>query len=82
MAEHPTSRADELTRKWTGWSSFETLLKSPDDPSYFPTLAPPRGRSKAAQLESAELGELADLYDQAQAERGDPRRAYRGRQQG
>ena len=75
------ARADYLTRRWTGFHSFVDLLNSVDDPVYFPTLIPPRGRSKSAQEEAAEFAELADLYDAAQAARGDARRAYRGRAQ-
>ena len=75
------SRADYLTRRWTGIHTFVELLNPVDDPAYIPSLIPPRGRSKAAQEEASEFAELADLYDAAQAARGDTRRAYRGRGQ-
>lgn len=72
-----TDRADELTRRWTAWPSFRAMLDSTDDPAYVPTLQGPSGRSKNATRERDEMTELADLYDQAQAARGDARRAYR-----
>lgn len=72
-----TDRADELTRRWTAWPSFRAMLESVDDPAYVPTLQGPPGRSKAATQEREEMTELADLYDQAQAAKGDARRAYR-----
>ncbi len=71
-------RADELTRRWTAWEGFRALLESSGDPDYRPTLQGPPGRSQAAKQEREEMRELADLYDAAQAARGDSRRAYRG----
>lgn len=72
------TRADELTRRWTAWPSFQAMLEAKDDPTYFPTLCGPEGKSMGAIQERAEIEELADLYDQAQASRGDMRKAYRG----
>lgn len=71
-------RADELTRRWTAWPSFDAMLNSKDDPTYFPSLSGPRGGSKSDKLERKEMEELADMYDRTQALRGDKRRAYRG----
>lgn len=71
-------RADELTRRWTAWDGFRALLDPPGDPTYLPTLQGPPGRSQAARIEREEMRELADLYDAAQAARGDSRRAWRG----
>ena len=64
------ARAQELTTRWTAFDAFADLLRgSHEGPScgYRPTL------SKA----NRETLELADLYDAAQVERGDPRRANR-----
>ena len=64
------ARAQELTTRWTAFDWFADLLRgSHEGPScgYRPTL------SKAHR----ETVELADLYDAAQVERGDPRRAHR-----
>ena len=69
---------DELCKRWTSWVSFQALLAAKDDQLYCPTLIPPRGRGKAARQEREDLAALADAYDAAMAERGDPRRAYRG----
>ena len=76
LARTVGTRADLLTRRWTAWPSFEAML-TPTDATYFPTLEGPPGRSKAAKQEREELAELADLYDNAQAARGDARRAFR-----
>lgn len=56
---------DALTRRVTSFRSFDELVDAAD---YVPTLAG----------EDAQELELADLYDAAQARRGDTRRAYRG----
>ena len=76
LARTLETRADLLTCRWTAWPSFEAML-TPTDTTYFPTLEGPPGRSKAALQEREELAELADLYDKAQAARGDARRAFR-----
>ena len=76
LAHTIETRADQLTRRWTAWPSFEAML-TPTDATYFPTLEGPPGRSRAAKQEREELAELADLYDRAQAARGDARRAFR-----
>lgn len=62
----PTDNPDALTRRVTSFRSFADLT---DAPGYSPTLAG----------EDAEELELARLYDEHQARRGDTRRAYRGR---
>jgi hypothetical protein len=64
------ARAQELTTRWTAFDCFADLLRgSHEGPScgYRPSL------SKAHR----ETQELADLYDAAQVERRDPRRAHR-----
>jgi hypothetical protein len=63
---HPTSRADSLTQTHTAFESFQAMLNAK---GYRPTLRPDI---------HPDLAELADLYDQAQAQRGDSRRAFRG----
>lgn len=63
-----SDRADQLTRDLTiGFSGFAALLNARG--GYYPTLR--------ADLDGRNA-ELADLYDAAQAQRGDPRRAFRG----
>lgn len=66
-------RADKLTRALTGFSSFFDMLQAAGN--YRPSIhCSTRNRDEAHRRE---LQELADLYDQAQAARGDARRAYR-----
>jgi len=55
---------DWLTRKHTAVATFEELLQAGG--RYRPTI----------QLRNAETRALAAAYDQVQAQRGDPRRAY------
>lgn len=67
------SEADALVAQLGGaWPSFQALLEAAGD--YEPTLAPNSGDLERDQAALR----LADLYDQAQAARGDARRAYRG----
>ena len=62
---------DTLTQAATGWFEFEELIDVRDRwHGYIPVID---GQDPASFL-------LADLYDQAQAERGDPRRAARIRE--
>ena len=67
------TRADQLTRKYTACSSFADLIESQAG-DYRPTLSS-AGRDPRTR---GEITELADLYDEAMAARGDPRRAWRG----
>jgi hypothetical protein len=62
-----TNRANELTTKHTAFKNFSRMLNAAG--GYSPTLRPDI---------DPELAELADLYDAAQSDRNDPRRAYRG----
>lgn len=57
---------DEITRKLSSFVTFEELLGAAG--GYRPTIHP----------DSPDKVRLADAYDAAQAERGDPRRAFRG----
>lgn len=67
---------DNLTLELTAWSSFDAMLDAAD---YRPTLlVRPYNRSSAEIRRAARTEVLADAYDAAQADRGDPRRAYRG----
>jgi hypothetical protein len=59
--------ADELTVKLTAFSSFRDMVER-TAPTYRPTIRPYTWRERL----------LADLYDQAQERRNDPRRAYVG----
>jgi len=69
------------TRRWTAFPSFACLLASRQQAgeavatSYWPSLYPGRHHTP---VEVAEVRALADAYDAAQTERGDPRRACRG----
>jgi hypothetical protein len=56
---------DLLSRHATAYRSFQDLLDAEHD--YFPTL----------DMRDPDAALLADFYDQAQEERGDPRRAFR-----
>ncbi|MFO0578959.1 MAG: hypothetical protein U1A78_33565 [Polyangia bacterium] len=67
-------RADELTQRRHACRSFEELLNTV--PQYWPRLDCSL-RFTRDPVERAENQELADLYDRAQALRGDPRRATR-----
>lgn len=66
METQVESRLDHLTRKYTGFQSFDAMLEPHTD--YFPSLGP---------MVNPELKEIADAYDAAQTARGDHRRAYR-----
>ena len=59
--------ADELTRTLTAFESFSAMVEK-TAPSYRPSIYPLTWRERL----------LADLYDQAQEKRDDPRRAYVG----
>lgn len=61
-----TETLDEITRQLSAFRNFEALLDTAG--SYRPTIYP----------ETADHNILADAYDQAQEERGDTRRAFRG----
>jgi hypothetical protein len=64
------ARAEELTKKLTAFNTFEDMLRGSHDgttTSYRPSLT----------KRNAEARELADLYDMAQEDRDDSRRAYR-----
>lgn len=61
-----SSHADELTRRFTEFPDFAALVGK-TAPDYVPTLVG----------DEPEMAELADLYDEAQAARGDKRRAQR-----
>ncbi|HEY0944249.1 MAG TPA: hypothetical protein VGD81_03250 [Opitutaceae bacterium] len=67
-----TRVADLLVRRHTAFASFEELLTAPGH--YRPTIT----EHGKLPLDAAECRALADLYDAAQMERGDWRRAYRG----
>ena len=57
---------NEITRKYTAFETFEAMVNA--EGSYRPTL-------RAESIH--ELKILADYYDQAQEDKGDPRRALR-----
>lgn len=63
---------DWLTRKLTGAESFQGLLTA--NGTYRPTIIVRKGTSDGWMYEV-----LAEAYDEAQRERGDKRRAHRGR---
>ena len=65
------SRADHLTATHTAFPDFADLIFAGHG-HYFPSL-----QTIGKGQETAERAELADLYDQAQAARGDRRRAFR-----
>ena len=58
------AEAESLTATLTAFDSFDDLLNAPG--GYRPSLTRPCQQT------------LADLYDDAQKRRGDPRRAFRG----
>ena len=64
------ARADELTQRWTAFDSFADLLRGSHT-------GPACGYRPSLRKDNRETRELADLYDAAQIERGDPRRAAR-----
>lgn len=74
LSEAELARADELTQRRHACRSFEELLNTV--PQYWPRLDCSL-RFTPDPVERAENQELADLYDRAQALRGDPRRATR-----
>ena len=65
------SRADHLTTTHTAFADFADFIFAGHG-HYFPSL-----QTIGAGKETAERAELADLYDQEQAARGDRRRAFR-----
>jgi len=75
--------ADQLTRRHTAFESFESLIKAPD--GYRPSIQSesagacllPCGIRITTRNRRQELRRLADLYDEAQRNRGDHRRAWR-----
>ena len=64
------ARAEELTQRWTAFDCFADLLRGSHE-------GPTCGYRPSLRSNNRETRELADLYDAAQVERGDPRRAYR-----
>lgn len=77
MAARPAAianLADKLTRELTAFRSFDEMLTAPGN--YRPTLM--CHPDDFSSRDGCRLMYLADLYDAAQRERGDPRRAYRG----
>lgn len=67
-AAHRVQILDHLTRELTAARSFEELLATEPCNTYRPTISASRNWRYAA---------LAEAYDEAQARRHDPRRAYR-----
>lgn len=80
-------RLDELTHQYSGIGGWDNLINALGN--YAPTMIWNRdredrelytfgnGRAVTTALYNAELAELANAYDYAQARRGDPRRVYR-----
>jgi hypothetical protein len=64
------ARAEELTTRWTAFDSFADLLRGSHT-------GPSCGYRPSLSKSNREAMELADLYDAAQVESGDPRRASR-----
>ena len=64
------ARAEELTQRWTAFDCFADLIRGSHE-------GPTCGYRPSLRQSHAETRELADLYDAAQIEGGDPRRAYR-----
>jgi len=60
------SEADQLTRELTAFACFGELLHAKG--GYRPSIAVSQDKNRM---------QLADLYDEAQEKRGDPRRANR-----
>ena len=68
---------DNICAALTTAATLEELLEPGG--SYVPSLTVTAGnRSRAERIRAEFSRRLADAYDAAQAERGDPRRAYRG----
>lgn len=67
------SDLDALTRRLTAFDCFHDLLHAQG--GYRPSLRCISGCPAGKNI--PELTRLADAYDQAQAQRGDPRRAFR-----
>lgn len=68
-------KLDSLTRKYTGFSSFEQMICDPMSNAHRPTLA--CNNSAHPEEERADLLYLSDWYDRVQELRGDSRRVYR-----
>ncbi len=64
------ARAEELTTRWTAFDGFADLLRGSHT-------GPSCGYRPSLSKSNRETVELADLYDAAQMESGDPRRASR-----
>ena len=64
------ARTEELTQRWTAFDCFADLLRGSHE-------GPSCGYRPSLRQSHPETRELADLYDAAQVECGDPRRAYR-----
>jgi len=74
MQEKPAaSDLDALTRRLTAFNSFNNLLHAKG--GYRPSLRCVSGCPIGKNI--SELKRLADAYDHAQVQRGDPRRAFR-----
>lgn len=72
---------DALSRKYTCDHTFSAFVAGvrADPCGYTPTLCTtPRSRRARDVREAAELAALADAFDAAMQEAGDPRRAWRG----
>lgn len=67
------TNADQLTRAHTAFDSFADMLDAGG--AYAPSIH--CGARNDDTAERTQLRELANLYDRAQAARGDARRAYR-----
>ena len=67
-----TTDPDELTSKYTDFASLSDLCRA--EGGYYPTFLTQKAPT---EVRRQELTFLADLYDAAQSERGDPRRAFR-----
>jgi hypothetical protein len=71
------AQLDRLVAYYTGFKTLEQMLNAAG--GYRPTIRCTREvNARASEKELADLLAIADAYDAAQAERGDPRRAFRG----
>ena len=77
-AARPVPTPDDLARRWTSSTSVADLAGRAGD-GYRPSLRSRTGfgRGRPNRRARYELTVLADAYDRHQADRGDPRRAYR-----